>query len=202
MSKIRVTKPPEERRQEIINTARAMFTENGFDETQMADISKKMNVAAGTVYHYFKSKTELLYAVIDELADENTKIKQQLLNEAKGSAYDRLRFIFTAFENGSIGGDSSSSFLSDPATIQYYLTKMGSSYLPIFSSLIEQGNADGSWNCEYPNETAVFILQGMAGVMSKEREHKDSPEKKSKRIRAYTNFVLRVLDVVKSGQAF
>jgi len=193
MSKTRVTKPVEERRQEIINTARLMFTENGFDKTQMADISKKMNVAAGTVYHYFKSKTDLLYAVIDELTDENKKKKQRLLNESEGSALDHLRYILTAFENGELHGESNSSFLSDPATIQYYLAKMASSYLPIFSSLIEKGNADGSWDLEYPTETAVFILQGMAGVMAKEQERKDSPQEKSKRIKTYTKFILRVL---------
>ncbi len=97
MAKKRVTKPVEERRQEIIGTARVMFTENGFDATQMADISNKMKVAAGTVYHYFKSKTELLYAVIDEITSENTQEKQRLLNETEGSAIDRLKFIFTAF---------------------------------------------------------------------------------------------------------
>jgi len=194
----RVTKPVEEQRKEIIDTARAMFTENGFDATQMADISKKMNVAAGTVYHYFKSKTELLYAVIDEMTVENTQKKQQILNETKGSAFDRLKFIFTAFESGEIGDDSSIGFLSDPAIIQYYMVKMGNSYLPLLSSLIEQGNADGSWNCEYPTETAVYILQGMAGVMAGEQERKDSSEEKSKRIKAYTGFALRVLDVAQS----
>ena len=197
MAKKRVTKPVEERRQEIIGTARVMFTENGFDATQMADISNKMKVAAGTVYHYFKSKTELLYAVIDEITSENTQEKQRLLNETEGSAIDRLKFIFTAFENGELHRDLSSGFLSDPAIIQYYLTKMASSYLPLFSSLVEQGNEDGSWNCEYPIETAMFILQGMAGVMAKEQEHKDSPQESSKRIKVYTKFALRVLDVVK-----
>ena len=66
----RITKPPEERRKEFVDTAREFFIENGYEKTQMIDITKKLNVAAGTIYHYFKSKTELLYAVIDEETDE------------------------------------------------------------------------------------------------------------------------------------
>jgi len=194
MAKARVTKSPEERRQEIIDTARLMFMEYGFEKTQMADISKKMNVAAGTVYHYFKSKTELLYAVIDELMDEKTQIKQQLLNEAQDSAYDRLKMTFTHFENEA-NGKLSDSFSDDPAIIQYYLTKLSNSFLPILVSLIKQGNTDGSWNCEYPTEAAVFILQGMTGVMTVEQERNDSSAEKSKRLKAYTGFLLRVLDV-------
>jgi len=197
MAKTRITKPVEERRQEIIDTARTMFTENGFDATQMADISKKMNVAAGTVYHYFKSKTELLYAVIDELADESAKKKSLLLTETKGSAFDRLKLTFAHFENEA-EGKLSDSFSDDPAIIQYYLTKLSNSFLSVLVPLIEQGNTDGSWNCEYPTETAVFILRGMAGVMAIEQKRNDSPAEKNKRIKAYTHFVLRILDVVKS----
>ena len=190
----RVTKPPEERRQEIIDTARSMFTEHGFDKTQMADISKKMNVAAGTVYHYFKSKTDLLYAVIDELADENAKKKSLLLTEAKGSAFDRLKLTFTHFESEA-DGKLSDSLSDDPAIIQYYLTKLSNSFLSVLLPLIEEGNTDGSWSCEYPTETAVFILRGMAGVMAIEQKRNDSPAEKNKRIKAYTHFILRVLDV-------
>ena len=193
----RVTKPVEVRRKEIIDTAREMFMENGYDKTQMADISKKMNVAAGTIYHYFESKTELLYAVIDELTEEKAEIKRQLLSGIQGSAFDRLKFIFISFENAEAHGNMSDCFTDDPAIIQYYLTKMNNYFLPILVDLIEQGNVDSSWSCKYPTETAVFILQGMAGVISLEKERKDSPHEKSKRIKTYADFVLRVLDVVK-----
>ncbi|MCL2679103.1 MAG: TetR/AcrR family transcriptional regulator [Dehalococcoidia bacterium] len=193
----RVTKPVEERRQEIIATAREMFSEYGFDKTQMADISKKMNVAAGTIYHYFKSKTELLYAVIDELTNKNMERKQRFLSDTEGSAFDRLQLIFTMFENGELHDESNSRFLADPAIIQYYFTKMSNSYLPILVSLIEHGNTDGSWSCKYPSETAVFILQGMAGVMTAEHERNDSPQEKRDRMKAYTNAVFRVLDTAK-----
>jgi len=195
----RITKPVEVRRQEIIDTARELFLEHGFDKTQMSDILKKMNVATGTIYHYFKSKTEILYAVIDELMNEKIMNKRQLLNEIQGSALDRLKYIFSIFENSELHSKTSSNFLNDPATIQYYMTKMSNSYLTLLVPIIEQGNADGSWNCEYPTETAVFILQGIAGVMAIEHERKDSSEETSKRLMAYKTFAFRVLGVAKSS---
>ena len=196
MAKKRITKPVEERRQEIIDTSRVMFMEYGFGRTQMADISKKMNVAAGTIYHYFKSKTELLYAVIDEIVSDTIQQKRQFLNNAQGSSFDRLKSFVTSFENEE-HWKLSHSFSDDPTIIQYYLTKISNSFLPILESLIEQGNADDSWYCEYPAEIAVFILQGMTGVMSKEHERKDSLQEKSKRFKAYANFAFRMLDVEK-----
>ena len=191
----RVTKPVEERRQEIIDTARSMFLENGYDKTQVADISKKMDVAAGTVYHYFKSKTEILYAVIDELADEKMQKKLQFIKDAKGSSRDLLEQTFVSFENDEIHSGFRNGFADDPAIFQYFLTKLVNSYTPILISLIEGGNTDGSWSCEYPRETAVFIVQGMSAVMLEEKERKDSPRDKSKRFKAYRDIVFRALDV-------
>jgi len=42
----------------------------------------------------------------------------------------------------------------------------------------------------------VFVQQGLAAVMSIEKARKDSSDEKSKRIKVYENFVLRVLDVL------
>jgi len=197
----RITKPVEERKREIIDTARELFTKNGFDKTQMTDITKKMNVAAGTVYHYFKSKTDILYAVIDELAQEKMEKKHQLLETAKGSAFDLLKLILTSVENDKEQEDLNSTFGDDPAIIKYYLSKRLNSSLPPFVSLIEQGNKDGSWNCSYPAETAVFILHGLEGVLSGEQGRKDSPQEKRKRIKAYINIVLRILGAEVTAKA-
>jgi len=190
----RITKPVEERRQEIIDTARALFIENGFDKTQAADISKKMNVAAGLVYHYFKSKTEILYAVIDQLTDEKVEKNRQFLIETQGSALDRLKLLFATFGKGELHEETSGILVDDPAIMQYFSTKISNSFLPILADLIGQGNTDGSWSCEYPEDTAVFILQGMAGVMSAEQARKSSSQEKNKELKTFMDVIYRVLN--------
>ena len=45
----RISKPPEERRQEILDTAMRLFTERGYEETSMADIAREMDVVQGPV---------------------------------------------------------------------------------------------------------------------------------------------------------
>jgi len=161
----RVTKPVEERRKEIINTAQELFIENGFDKTQMADISKKMNVAQGLVYHYFKSKTDILYAIIDIMADEQILATEELFDQSNGSARDKLAVLFNS---QTILKDYSKLIpilISDSAIIEYCLKKMIISALPLLVSLIEYGNEDGSWNYEYPEMAAAFILHGISGVI-------------------------------------
>lgn len=190
----RVTKSVEERRQEIITTARLLFAKNGFEKTQMADISKTMNVASGTIFHYFKSKTELLYAVIDEMIGEKMQVKRQLLNSVRGSASDRL-IKFFALYGTELDEQSDTVFSNDPAIIQYHRNASNEAFFPIMVTLIKQGNEDGSWSCEYPEETAAFILHGCSGVLSLERGSKGPVSKERERYRIYADFVLRVLGV-------
>ena len=47
----------------IIQAARELFAEQGYEATTIAQVAKKAGVAVGTVYLYFKNKPELLYGV-------------------------------------------------------------------------------------------------------------------------------------------
>lgn len=62
----RTIKPPEQRRQEILDAALGLFEARGFDETTVQDIAAAAEVATGTVYLYFPSKEHVLVALHDE----------------------------------------------------------------------------------------------------------------------------------------
>lgn len=64
----RITKPPEERRQEIIDTAMKVFYEKGYEKTSISDIAREMHVAQGLCYRYFSSKEELFDTALDQYA--------------------------------------------------------------------------------------------------------------------------------------
>jgi AcrR family transcriptional regulator len=185
-----VTKPVEERRQEIIDTAQRLFKANGFDKTQVADISKAMNTAQGLVYHYFKSKTDILYAVIDAMAAEQSLKTSKILSQSDGSALEKMTLLFNTRPDFEDLDTLVSSLKSDRAVLEYCSNKMTASAMPVLLSLIESGNEDGSWTCEYPRETAVFILQGLSGLV----ELIYSSTKDDSRVKTFTNFIFRILD--------
>lgn len=47
-------------REKIVETARSLFAENGFDRTTTAEIAREAGISEGTIYRHFKSKKELL----------------------------------------------------------------------------------------------------------------------------------------------
>lgn len=53
-----------EKEEILFQTTLHLVFENGFHGTSMSMISNKSGVAIGTIYHYFKSKDELLLALI------------------------------------------------------------------------------------------------------------------------------------------
>jgi AcrR family transcriptional regulator len=59
----------EARRQAIIDTARAVFSEQGFAETSMSEIAAKLGGSKATLYNYFSSKEELFVEIIRQFAE-------------------------------------------------------------------------------------------------------------------------------------
>ncbi|WP_321423334.1 TetR/AcrR family transcriptional regulator [uncultured Methanobacterium sp.] len=69
-----------EKEQKILDTSLKLFVEKGFHGTSTAEIAKTAGVATGTLFHYFKTKEEL----IDRLY---IYTKESILEEVQGD-YD------------------------------------------------------------------------------------------------------------------
>jgi AcrR family transcriptional regulator len=99
----RVTKPPEERRAEILDAAISLFREAGFDETTVQEIADASGVGTGTFYLYFPSKEHVLLAVherfhagLEARFAEATATLGDLT--AAGESLDHRRVIDVIFE--------------------------------------------------------------------------------------------------------
>jgi AcrR family transcriptional regulator len=55
----------EERRAQLIDTALNVFAQKGLDGATVKDLSEEAGVAQGLLYHYFRSKEELLRAALE-----------------------------------------------------------------------------------------------------------------------------------------
>lgn len=60
--------------QNILSSALSVFLEKGFYGATMSDIAKRAGISKGSTYHYFKSKEELLRAIMEQRLAETTKV--------------------------------------------------------------------------------------------------------------------------------
>ena len=54
-----------DRREQILHTAQKLFADKGFRETNLNDVAVQLGFRRQAVYHYFPSKEDILYELID-----------------------------------------------------------------------------------------------------------------------------------------
>ncbi|MBN1535806.1 MAG: TetR/AcrR family transcriptional regulator [Anaerolineales bacterium] len=57
----------DERKDQILEAAADVFTKKGFDQARMDDIANQTGLSKGTLYLYFKSKDELIIAILEKI---------------------------------------------------------------------------------------------------------------------------------------
>lgn len=63
-------------RSAIINAANELYYQNGYEETSFTQIAERAGISRGNFYHHFKSKDEILHAIIDfRLEDVSQTLK-------------------------------------------------------------------------------------------------------------------------------
>ena len=67
----------ERRRQEILDAAARIFAKKGYHETTAKEIAEAVDIAEGTLYHYFESKGAILVAILEEMGDTVERMLQQ-----------------------------------------------------------------------------------------------------------------------------
>jgi AcrR family transcriptional regulator len=66
----RITKPPHERREDLLDAAVRVFAEKSIARSTVSDITESAGVAKGTFYLYFDSKEHLLGALKERFVDQ------------------------------------------------------------------------------------------------------------------------------------
>ncbi len=80
------------RRAEVVLGAAAVFAQRGYDQTTVPELAEALGLAAGSLYHYFGSKEQLLRAICDQLMDPLLERAEALLAEPREPA-EQLRAL-------------------------------------------------------------------------------------------------------------
>jgi len=80
-------------REKIISAADLLFYQQGYECTTFSQVADRLNISKGNFYHHFKTKDEILQAVIQKRIRDTKQLLQQWEAGSK-CAYDRiLKFI-------------------------------------------------------------------------------------------------------------
>jgi AcrR family transcriptional regulator len=71
------------RQAEVVLGAARVFAQRGYDQTSVPELAEALGLAAGSLYHYFGSKEQLLRAICDQLMDPLLEQAEALLAEPR-----------------------------------------------------------------------------------------------------------------------
>jgi len=92
MSSLAYDDEKSQRYNEIVEAAVKLFDEKGYKATSIRDIAASINLTQGTIYHYVKSKEELLFEINDRLISFVLGNQEEILN-MKGSCANKIRRV-------------------------------------------------------------------------------------------------------------
>jgi AcrR family transcriptional regulator len=160
------------RRNQIIAAAWDCFTENGYRETTVRDIARRMDTSTGVIYRYFKGKDEILEAV-NRCGQEGTAqfLDQASRKETSREAVGELLRIYgeeMAEADRVQNARAAITLWSEALKRENYRRIWESQHEPVFdrlSRLIDKGIAAGEFKVNVDAEAfAGFILALLTGL--------------------------------------
>lgn len=160
---MRVVKAAEERRNEILDAADELFGQKGFDGTSTNDILAKVGIARGTLYHHFKSKEDIMDALIERYSDRLLSAARIIAEDKSIPVVERIIRVVMAL-NISGGGGSSKEIMEHIHKPQNALMHQKIQRViingvpPILTEIIREGIEQGMFNTPFPYECMEMVV--------------------------------------------
>jgi AcrR family transcriptional regulator len=161
---VRTIKNPDERKNEIMDAANQLFYLKGYQQTSVEEIIKKAGIAKGTFYYYFKSKEDILDAIVKRAVAATVSDTLKIASLDGMGAMEKLKLIFTEQSKSS---DIASEVIENLHQLknvdlhQKMIVETTLQYAPVLGNVIKQGINEGVFKTDYPDEVMEFIIVGM-----------------------------------------
>jgi AcrR family transcriptional regulator len=156
-----IIKEYDERRNEILDVAERLFHEKGYQKCTVNDILKEVAIAKGTFYYYFKSKEEVMDAIVSRYTDIVISRVEEILKKDDISPEEKLMRVFMSMRiNSQIDSDmldemhKTENALLHQKTLNHIVTAMA----PVLVKVIEEGIEKKVWSCRYPLQYMQIFL--------------------------------------------
>jgi AcrR family transcriptional regulator len=85
------------RQAQVVLDAARVFAQRGYDQTSVPQLADELGIAAGSLYHYFGGKEQLLIAICDQLMEPLHAEALTLVADDRAPAQEQLRALVRAW---------------------------------------------------------------------------------------------------------
>ena len=172
-----------QKRQDILNSAMALFRDKGFHNTKMEDIAIVAGVGKGTLYEYFENKQDVFDEACIEYVDiiiENIRYVSNMDDTFK----NKLLILFNGklkmeseFNDMNIDNILSSKNIISEKTIKTIIGKISEMY-SLICHIVDQGKEEGVVKKNIQSEITACLIVGAMGEYLRLKTHKKENEVK------------------------
>lgn len=151
-----------DRTESILNAAEALFFQKGYEKSTINDILNALSISKGAFYHYFKSKEDVMNAIVIRSVDEGVKQAEKIVHNDHLSVYEKILKIIQTQQSGA--SDRKAQLYQQLQQInnalmnQKMVVEIIRHISPLLAEVVRQGNKEGAFNTPYPQESIEFIL--------------------------------------------
>lgn len=155
-------KYPEITEQRILDASLKLFLEKGYEHTTIQDIIDELgDLTKGAIYHHFKSKSDIIEAVMEQLYGGQEQNFEDILSEC-GTGLEKLKkLLIVSIKNpgNQLMINAAPHIMKNPRFLTKQLFESLDETVPrLILPLMEQGIKDGSIKTDYPKELSEALL--------------------------------------------
>lgn len=191
----------DDRLTEIVDISENLFITKGYAKTTVNDILNGVGISKGAFYYYFKSKEEVMDAVITRMVEEAQATAQAIADRHDLSAGEKFYQILTS---KNVEGNHSADIVNElhhqdnSAMHQKSLVETVLALSPILAEVVEQGIKEGICDTPYPRESVEFLFTAAQFLLDPGLFHW-SPQEILQRVKAFTYIMELVLGSLKGS---
>lgn len=186
-------------RENILKAAKALVSEQGFRQLSVQAVAERADIATGTLYRYFASKTALCVALFQHATEREIQ-QVQVAAAVSGSYAHKLEHALTIFAERAMQNPTLAyALIAEPVDPELDVARLAyrKTWADSFSSLIRSGIRKGEFVSQPEQLCAAAMVGAMAEALITPDSARLSASQRNKQIQHLVQFCLRA--VVKSG---
>lgn len=163
VNKTRVSLPPDEWKEEIINSAWHLFYEKGYSNVTIKDIIKDLHIVKGTFYYHFKNKEEVKKIIVNRQIKTELRSLEKIFNNPNYSTLEKLsNMIMEIIDVYKDTEKIHNVYTRNPELFQDILIKRMESLEKIMEKLLNEGIEEKVFNPSYYDEALEFLVVSLS----------------------------------------
>ena len=156
--------PPDDRRDQILDTAAAVWGERGVARVRVADIATRLGVSVGLIPYHFGRKDDVIAATFERIAEQDLVRVTEVSDTTPAARIAHILELYLADDPAwGLWLNAYGEAQHIPA-LHSTLLESAKAWLATFEREIRRGVDEGAWACASPCDSATKIISYVDGL--------------------------------------